>query len=186
MHLLNVEFSWNPGGLSEVYPVEGSREPITTAMVKKAINKLSLGKAAGPSGIVAEMLKAAGSSGASMIRDLIEDIIFENRIPSEWQESHIVSVYKGKGDVLNRSNYRGLKLIDQVMKVFERVVEGFIGQRVVINDMQCGFMQGRGTTDVIFIFRQLQENHLVAGKPLYLAFIDLENAFDRVPREVIW
>ena len=45
---LNVEFSWNPGGLSEVYPVEGPSEPITTAMVGKAINKMSLGKAAGP------------------------------------------------------------------------------------------------------------------------------------------
>ena len=97
-------------------------------MVRKAINKMTFGKAAGPSGIVAEVLKAAGSSGASMIRDLIEDIIFENHIPSEWQESHIVSVYKGKGDALNRSNYRGLKLIDQVMKVLKRVVEGFIRQ----------------------------------------------------------
>ena len=163
MHLLNVEFSSNPGGLSEVYPVEGPSEPITTAMVRKAINKMSLGKAAGLSGIVAEMLKAADSSGASMIRDLIEGIIFENRIPSEWQKSHIGSVYKGKDDALNMSNYRGLKLIDQVMKVLERVVEGFIRQGVVINDMQCGFMQGRGTTDAIFILRQLQEKHLVAG-----------------------
>ena len=120
-----------------------------------------------------------------MIRDLIEDIIFENRIPSEWQESHIVSVYKGKGDALNRSNYRGLKLIHQVMKVLELVVEGFIRQRVVINNMQCGFMQGRGTTDAIFILSQLQEKHLVAGKLLNLAFIDLEKVFDRVPREVI-
>ena len=47
-------------------------------------------------------------------------------------------------------------------------------------------MQGRGTINVIFIHRQLQEKHLVAGKPLYLAFIDFEKAFDRVPREVIW
>ena len=52
--------------------------------------------------------------------------------------------------------------------------------------MQCGFMQGWGTTDAIFILRQLQEKNLVADKPLYLAFIDLEKAFDRVPREVIW
>ena len=186
MHLLNVEFSWNLDGLSKVYPVEGPSEPITTAMVRTAINKMSLGKAAGPSSIFVEMLKAAGSSGASMIRDLIGDIIFENRIPSEWQESHIVSVYKGKGDALNRSNCRGLKLIDQAMKVLERIVEGFVRQRVVINNMQWSFMQGRGTTDAIFILRQLQEEHLVAGKPLYLTFIDLEKAFDRVPREVIW
>ena len=47
-------------------------------------------------------------------------------------------------------------------------------------------MQGRGTTDAIFILRQLQEKHLVAGKLVYLAFIDLEKAFDKVPREVIW
>ena len=79
-----MEFSWNPVGLLEVYSVEDPSEPITTAMVRKAINKMSLGKAAGPSGIVAEMLKAAGSSGVSMIRDLSENIIFENRIPSEW------------------------------------------------------------------------------------------------------
>ena len=72
------------------------------------------------------------------------------------------------------------------MKDLKRVVEGFIRQRVVINDMQCGFMQGRGTTDAVFILRQLQEKHLVAGKTLYLAFIDLEKNFDRVPREVIW
>ena len=63
-----------------------------------------------------------------MIGDLIKDIIFENRIPSEWQESHLVSVYKDKDDALNRSNYGGLKLIDQVIKVLERVVEGFIRQ----------------------------------------------------------
>ena len=147
MHLLNVEFSWNPGGLPEVYPVEGPSEPIITAMVRKAINKMSPGKAAGLSGIVAEMLKAASPSGASMIRDLIENIIFENRIPSEWQESHIVSVYKDKGYALNRSNYKldllGLKLIDQVMKVFERVVEGFIRQRVVINVIQLSSVSYR-------------------------------------------
>ena len=117
MRLFNVEFSWTPGGLPKVYPVEGPNEPITTAMVRKTINKMSLGKAAGPSGIVPEMLESTGPSSASMIRDLIEDIIFENRIPSEWQEIHIISVYKVKGDALNMSSYRGLELIDQVMKV---------------------------------------------------------------------
>ena len=72
------------------------------------------------------------------------------------------------------------------MKVLERVVEGLIRQRVEIDEMQCGFMSGRGTTDAIFIVRQLQEKHLAANKPLYMAFVDLEKAFDRVPRDVIW
>ena len=65
-------------------------------------------------------------------------------------------------------------------------MEGLIRQRVEINEMQCGFMSDRGTTDAIFIVRQLQEKHLAVNKPLYMAFIDLEKAFDRVPRDVIW
>ena len=138
------------------------------------------------SGIVAEMLKPVGEAGAVEVRDLIEDIISEGCIPTDWQESFIVNLYKGKGDALKRGNYRGLKLIEQVMKVLERVVEGLIRQRVEIDEMQCGFMSGRGTTDAIFIVRQLQEKHLAANKPLYMAFVDLEKAFDRVPRDVIW
>ena len=65
-------------------------------------------------------------------------------------------MFKGKGDALDRNNYCGLKLLDQCLKVVERIVESFIRERVVINDMQFGFMPGRGTTDAIFILRQLR------------------------------
>ena len=57
---------------------------------------------------------------------------------------------------------------------------------VDINEMQFGFVPGRGTTGAIFISRQLQEKYIAAKKPLYFAFVDLENAFDRVPRKVLW
>ena len=52
--------------------------------------------------------------------------------------------------------------------------------------MQFGFMPGSGITDAIFILRQLQEKHLAKNKKLYFAFVDLEKAFDCVPRKVIW
>ena len=172
--LLNVEFPWNPEDLSEESPVEGPSEPITLEMITKAISKMASGKAAGPSGIVAEMLKPVGEAGAVEVRDLIEDIISEGCIRTDWQESFIVNLYWGKGDALNRGNYRGLKLIEQVMKVLERVVEGLVRQRVEIDEMQSGFMSGRGTTDAIFIVCQLQEKHLAANKPLYMAFVDLD------------
>ena len=47
-------------------------------------------------------------------------------------------------------------------------------------------MPGRGAIDVIFIVRQLQETFLDKNKNLYFAFIDLEKAFDRAPRKVLW
>ena len=71
------------------------------------------------------------------------------------------------------------------MKVVERIFEYKIRQHIEIADMQFGFMKGKGTTDAIFMARQMQENVRVKGKKLYYGFVDLEKAFDRVPREVI-
>ncbi|RUS86452.1 hypothetical protein EGW08_005767 [Elysia chlorotica] len=72
------------------------------------------------------------------------------------------------------------------MKVLERIVDSLIRQVVSIDESQFGFVPGRGTTDAIFVVRQLQEKYLAANKRLYMAFVDLEKAFDRVPRKVIW
>lgn len=96
-----------------------------------------------------------------------------------------MNVYKGKGDALDRSNYRALKLLYQVMRVMEIILEDMIRERVNINEMQLGFMQGRGATDAIFIVRQLQEKYLVKKRELHLVSVDLEKSFDRVLREVL-
>ena len=63
--LLNEEFPWNSESLSSD-PVEGPPIFITVAMVLKALSKMKTGKAAGPSGIVSETLKAAGKAGARL------------------------------------------------------------------------------------------------------------------------
>jgi len=46
-------------------------------------------------------------------------------------------------------------------------------------------MKDKGNTDAIFIVRQMQEKLRAKGKMLYFGFVDLEKAFDSVPREVI-
>ncbi|KAI8481620.1 hypothetical protein Bbelb_406210 [Branchiostoma belcheri] len=132
------------------------------------------------------MLQAGAEFMADQIASLTNAIIKEERIPNDWNLSYIINCYKGKGDPLERGNYRGLKLLDQVLKVVERVLEPMIREQVHIDSMQFGFTPGRGTTDAIFILRQLQEKFLSKRKDLYFMFVDLEKAFDRVPREVLW
>ena len=173
--LLNVEFDWDPDHLSNKPPLEGLPIPITIDMVKKAISKMKSGKAEGPSGIVVEMIKAAGDTGATMINDLATAIIRDGKSQLTGSKVHCLPLQG-----------RGLKLTEQSMKILERIVDGLIRQVVYIDDSQFGFVTGRGTTDANFLVRQLQEKYLAVNKRLYMAYVDLEKAFDCVPRMVIW
>ena len=59
-------------------------------MVEKAISQMKAGKAPGPSGIVVEMIRAAGDMGASMIPDLAAAIIRDGKVPSDWKQSFLM------------------------------------------------------------------------------------------------
>ena len=78
------------------------------------------------------------------------------------------------------------------MKVMGRIVDGMIREMIAIDEMQFAFVPERGTTDAIFIIRQLREKLLSRrdlrgiNLTLFFAFVDLEKVFDRVPRKVLW
>ena len=46
-------------------------------------------------------------------------------------------------------------------------------------------MPGRGAVDAVFVLRRLNEKFIAKNKMLFFKFVDLERAFERVPREVI-
>ena len=58
------------------------------------------------------------------------------------------------------------------------MVEARVRGRVDIDDMQFGFRSGKGAIDATFIVCQLQEK--------YYGIVDLEKAFDTVPKKMPW
>ena len=68
-------------------------------------------------------------------------------------------------------------MLDHVMKILERVIEVRVRNRAGIDDMQFGFRPGKGTTDAIFVVRQIQEQFLPKKRELWLSFVDLEKSF---------
>ena len=184
--LLNSEFEWEEDTLPTADPVNGPALEISQDMVSSAINQMKSGKAAGPSGIVPEMLKACSDNIVPRLTHLVNLVIRDGKVPDEWNNSYIISLYKGKGDSLECGNYRGLKLLEVLQKILERILESIIREQIDIDSMQYGFMPGRGTTNAIFILRQMQEKYLGKRKDLFFAFVDLEKAFDRIPRKVLW
>ena len=71
---------------------------------------MKVGKAPGPSGIVLETIRAAGDKVPPR-----SAIICDGKVNSDWEQSFIVCLYKGKGDALERGKYCCLKLTEQVM-----------------------------------------------------------------------
>ena len=45
---------------------------------------------------------------------------------------------------------------------------------------------GRSTQDHVFTIKQVVEKTVLQGRQAFFAFVDLEKAFDRVPRSMIW
>ena len=99
---------------------------------------MKMGKAAGPFGIIAEMLEASGEEGVELATQLAEAVFGSSEIPKDWEESFILNFFKGKGEALDRGNYRGLKLTDQVMKLLEHVLDPLNRNMVDINEMHAG------------------------------------------------
>mgnify|MGYP000675205646 CR=1 FL=1 len=56
----------------------------------------------------------------------------------------------------------------------------------VLGEEQCDFRSGRGCVDQLFVVRHLGEKFFAKGKNLFLAFMDLEKAYDRVDRDALW
>ena len=152
---MNVENEWD--GIVEEDVVEGPVICVSREEVRRAMNDMKDCKAGGISGVVAEHLKGSEMLGVDVMTELCNNMLDGKEFPEDWKSSILVPLYKGKGDARECGSYRGVKLLEHGLKVMERVVEKRLRNLVKINDMQCGFMPGKGTVDAIFMIRRLQE-----------------------------
>ena len=73
--------------------------------------------------------------------------------------------------------------MSHTMKILEKIIEAGLKDRVEISKQQYGFMPGKGITDAMFALRMLMEKNRKGQRELHCIFVDLEKAYDRVPRE---
>ncbi|GJS91806.1 retrovirus-related pol polyprotein LINE-1, partial [Tanacetum coccineum] len=118
----------------------------------------------------------------------VADVPFQQsaKMPDEWRLSEVIPIYKNKGDAQSCSNYRGIKLLSHAMKLWERVIERRLRRETRVSENQFGFMPRRSTTEAIHLLRSLIEKYRERQRDLHIAFLDLEKAYDSVPRELVW
>ena len=161
-------------------------EKISKEEVRENMKRMKNGKAVGPDDIPVEVWKCLGEIALEFLTKLYNRTMESERMPEEWRDSILIPIFKNKGDVQSCSNYRGIKLISHSMKLWERVVERRLRSELTFSEQQYGFMPGKSTTDALFALRVLMEKYREGQKELHCVFVDLEKAYDKVPREEVW
>ncbi|XP_047476373.1 uncharacterized protein LOC125030384 [Penaeus chinensis] len=108
-NLLNVENECDP--LRGCPPVEGPLPDINDKEVGEAIKKIKSGRATGCSGLPVGLLKRLGKEGIQKVSSLLQKVWDEEQMPTEWELSELVNIYKRKGHPLDCGNFRGFKLM---------------------------------------------------------------------------
>ena len=97
-------------------------------------------------------------------------------MPEEWRRSVLIPIYKNKGEAQSCGNYKGITLMSDTTKVWERIIEAKLKDRVEISKQQYGFMPAKGTNDVMFALRKLMKKYRDGQRELHCVFVDLEKA----------
>ena len=155
--------------------------------VVKAIKKIKAGKT--PVCIPIELLQYGGECIAIALHKLIVKCWLGSPLPQDWIDGLLVSLFKGKGRKSDCDHHRGITLLESAGKVLARILLDRLIKNIcpiIVPEAQCGFTEGRGTVDMVFTARQLQEKCIEQRLPLYQVFVDLTKAFDTVNRDALW
>ena len=166
---------------------ENQGDEIRRDEVEYAIKRMKNGKASGEDEIPIEFIKALEEVGVTWIMRIANEAWRSGRIPHDWSKAVVCPIFK-KGDKALCSNYRGISLLSHIGKIYERIIERRL--RLVVEEKlgewQYGFRPGRSTVDMIFTMKILLEKSWEWNLDKDAIFIDMEKAFDRIPRAKLW
>eukprot|EP00731_Ephydatia_muelleri_P032194 Em0023g701a len=167
--------------------MEELARPPTVEEVRCALSQVKCNRAAGKDGIPAELLIYGGEQALTFLHTICTEVWSSELIPKEWVDSITVPLPK-KGNLQLCDNWRGISLLSVAGKVFARVLANRITPvaESILDETQCGFQKCRGTIDMIFVARQLQEKAREQMCQLYMCYFDLKKAYDSVPRHALW
>ena len=164
-------------------------EPPTLGEITKAIGMMKTGKASGIDGIPPEIWINGGPILHSQLHKFLTSCWINCTLPSDLRNAVVIALYKNKGEKSDCSNYRGITLLSIAGKILARILLNRLTPTIAeahLPESQCSFRTQHGTSDMVFVLRQLQEKCREQNLSLFITFVDLAKAFDTVSRKGLW
>ncbi len=138
-----------------------------------------------------EFLKHLPLKWIDALLALYNNSLSTETFPKDLTNIEVVMLHK-KGDIEDSRNYRGISLINTVLKAFTSVIlkrlEIWVKENDILPEAQAGFLKGRGCSDQIFVLDSSRELFRVRCKrrKLHLLFVDFARAFDSINHAKLW
>ena len=155
----------------------------TPPEIQSLVRSLSRKKASGPDSLSMEHLINAPKKVFEVLAILFNGILRLHYVPSSFTCSLIIPLFKGGGkDPTLPNNYRGISLSSNLSKVFERLLLPHFQSRLLslVHPLQGGFRPGYSTSHTSFVLHEAIAECKYQKKPVYLALLDVQKAFDSV------
>ncbi|BHF57867.1 hypothetical protein SprV_0100081300 [Sparganum proliferum] len=155
----------------------------------RTVQQLSSGKAPGSDAIPAELYKHGVPQLMDHLTALFQEMWRQGEVPQDFKYATVVHLYKRKGNRQLCDNHRGISLLKIAVKIFACILLGRLKSHLeqgLLSKSQCVFRRHRGTTDMIFAARKLQEKCQEIRTHMNSTFVDLTKAFDTGNREGLW
>lgn len=148
----------------------------------------------GLDGISPSALGQLDVSAMTPVLNFLNDVWTSCRFPQSWSEIRLVLHYKGKGtDPHCPDNYRGLGIGTIWEKILSLMMmhrlERFLTETKALHGSQGGFLRQRGPPEQVFSLSESVRAALLNNndkRPVYMAFIDIERAYDSVIHPKLW
>ena len=165
-----------------VYDNTSINQEFTMKEIEDVIRDTKAGKCPGPDEIQSEILIHAGTSLKQSLLKMINALWMAEELPDSLKELNVKSMYKGKGSTSDLKNQRGIFLGNEILKFYEKLISRRITPKIEenISECQAGGRPSRNIADQIFILRSIWNHHSFLNRGLYLQFLDLIKAFDKM------
>ncbi|CAL8135999.1 unnamed protein product [Orchesella dallaii] len=156
-----------------------------------ARKKLKINKSPGLDGIRNEFLKSLPTQFVKMLKLLFISIQAKECVPEDLVDIEVVMLFK-KGDPSDPRNYRGISLINTIMKLFTSIMlarlENWAETNAVLPESQAGFRKSRSCIDHVFTIEALRQisKRRMKKRKLHLLFVDFARAFDSIDHKKLW